>query len=111
MSVAEQLRVDICRRLTCQQRLILVALRINPQGLTIHDLAEAFGLDRNSRGTIMRSMRYLIARELVSYTLANRIPMKCRDYVAAIYFAVDHSVGRVERSTKMEEVPHDQIQH
>jgi hypothetical protein len=83
-----QLRRDLWRRVTCQQRLILVALRCNPKGLSIHGLQEAFNLDRSSRGTIMRSMRYLIAQNLVTFTTANRVPMKKRDYVATVYFAV-----------------------
>lgn len=96
----EQLRRDLCRRVTCQQRLILVALRCNPKGLTIHGLQEAFGLDRSSRGTIMRSMRFLIARNLVTFTTANRVPMKKRPYVATVYFAVDPSVSSVVRPTE-----------
>lgn len=87
-AVMHEIARDVGRPLTCQQRLILIALRTNPQGLTTRELVNTLGLRTTSTGTINRRLAYLLAKGLVVYTTPFKPgpAFSGRDYLTSLYF-------------------------
>jgi len=62
----DELMGDLRRKVSAGQRLILIALRLYPNGLTLPELREAVGASRVSRSTLWRQLKALAAKRLVS---------------------------------------------